>query len=237
MIEWQDQGIILSARAHGENGGIVSILTRDHGRAAAYMYGVTSAKSRSLIEIGNFVDVHWQAKTEGQMGSFSLELEKSYAADVMDSPVKLTALQSACALADRTMPEHERHLGVYEGLRAVLSAFATEYWAPAYVYWEVALLKELGFGLDLATCAATGTTEDLIYVSPKSGRAVCRTSGFIYKEKMLNLPPFLRGEARFEDADIRDGLKLTGHFLLNRVFSLANENLPEPRLRLAESFF
>lgn len=237
MIEWQDQGIILSARTHGENGGIVSILTRDHGRATAYMYGITSAKSRSLVEIGNLVEVHWQAKTEGQMGAFTLELDRSFAADVMDSPVKLTALQSACALADRTMPENEKHIGVFEGLKAVLSAFATEVWAPAYIYWEIGLLKELGFGLDLATCAATGTTEDLIYVSPKSGRAVCRTSGFIYKEKMLNLPPFLRGEARFEDEDIRDGLKLTGHFLLNRVFALANENLPEPRLRLAESFF
>lgn len=236
MIEWHDEGVILSARPHGENGGIVSIMTRAHGRAVAYVYGISSSKTRGMLEIGNLVSVHWQAKSEGQMGSFSLELEKSYAADIMFDAAKLTALQSACALADRTMPENEKHEGMFDGMCALLAAFATEMWAAAYIFWEIGLLKELGFGLDLAKCAATGETENLIYVSPKSGRAVSAAAGAIYKEKMLAMPPYLRGEARFDDNDILDGLKLTGHFLLHRVFALANSNLPEPRLRLEEKF-
>lgn len=236
MIEWQDEGIILSARPHGENGGVVSVLTRGHGRACGYVYGATSGKTRGTLETGNRVEVHWQAKTEGQLGHFSFELEKSYAADVMSDALRLTALQSACALADKSLPEGEKHPGVFEGMKALLESFATDYWAAAYIYWEIGLLKELGFGLDLTKCASTGEVENLIYVSPRSGRAVSAAAGEIYKEKLLNLPPFLRGEARLENEDVLDGLKLTGHFLLHRVFSLANTNLPEPRLRLEEKF-
>jgi DNA repair protein RecO (recombination protein O) len=236
MLEWQDNGIILSVRSHGETGGVVSILTRDHGRAMGYVYGATSARTRGVLEPGNLVSVHWQAKSHDQLGTFTLELEKSYAADVMDDPVKLTAMQSACVLADKTLPEREKHAGVYEGTKALMASFATEIWAPTYIYWEIGLLRELGFGLDLSKCAATGAVDNLIYVSPKSGCAVSAPAGEIYKEKLLHLPPFLRGEGRFEESDILDGLKLTGHFLLHRVFSQANTNLPEPRLRLEEKF-
>ena len=236
MIEWHDEGIILSVRPHGENGGVVSVMTRLHGRAAAYVYGVSSSKMRGMLDIGNHVSIHWQAKSEGQLGAFTLELEKSYAADVMLDAVKLTTLQSACSLADRTMPEHEKHEGIFLGMQALLGAFADDFWAPTYIYWELALLKELGFGLDLSKCVASGDTDNLIYVSPKSGCAVSGAAGAIYKEKLLAMPCFLRGEARFDDADILDGLKLTGHFLLHRVFSQSNTNLPEPRLRLEEKF-
>lgn len=236
MIGWEDTGIILSVRPHGETGGIVSLMTENHGRAAGYVYGVSSSKQRGMLEPGNVVAVRWQAKSAEQLGSFTLELEKSCAADVMGDPSRLTALQSACALADRTMPENEKHKGVYDATRALLSAFSTDVWAAAYIYWEIGLLKELGFGLDLSKCVATGGTEDLIYVSPKSGCAVSRHAGEIYKEKLLHLPPFLRGEGKMDQGDILDGLRLTGHFLLHRVFSQANANLPEPRLRLEERF-
>ena len=236
MLEWQDNGIILSVRGHGETGGIVSILTRGHGRAMGYAYGATSAKNRGVLEIGNLVSVHWQAKSQDQLGTFTLELEKSYAADVMDDPVKLTALQAACVLADKTLPEREKHEGVYEGTKALMASFATDIWAATYIYWEIGLLRELGFGLDLSKCVATGAVDNLLYVSPKSGCAVSAAAGEIYKEKLLNLPPFLRGEGRFEDNDILDGLKLTGHFLLHRVFSQAHVNLPESRLRLQDKF-
>jgi DNA repair protein RecO (recombination protein O) len=236
MLEWQDSGIILSVRGHGETGGVVSILTRDHGRAMGYVYGATSSRTRGSLEIGNLVAVNWTAKSSDQLGTFTLEIEKSYAAHVMDDPVKLTALQSACALADKTMPEREKHVGMFEGTKALMAAFETDIWAPTYIYWEIGLLRELGFGLDLSKCVSTGDVENLIYVSPKSGCAVSRHAGEIYKEKLLHLPPFLRGEGGFEDQDILDGLKLTGHFLLHRVFSLANSNLPEPRLRLEEKY-
>jgi len=236
MNQWVDSGIVLSVRPHGEAGAIVSLLTEAHGRAAGYVYGATSARMRGTIETGNRVAARWQARGEGQLGNFTLELEKSHAAHVMDDPAKLTALQSACALADRSLPEHEAHPGVYAGLCALLDSFMTEVWGPAYIFWELGLLRELGFGLDLSKCVATGAREDLAYVSPRSGCAVSAAAGEIYKEKMLRLPPFLRGEAQFGRGDILDGLRLTGHFLLHRVFSQAHANLPEPRLRLEDRF-
>jgi len=233
MLEWQDNGIILSVRGHGETGGIGSILTQEHGRAAGYVYGATSTRNRGVTELGNLVSVRWQARAEGQLGNFTCELEKSVAASVMDDPVKLTALQAACALADRTLPEGEHHPGVYEATKALMLSFNTDIWAATYIYWEIGLLRELGFGLDLSRCVATGETDNLLYVSPKSGCAVSAAAGEIYKEKLLHLPSFLRGGAMEED-DIINGLKLTGHFLLHRVFALANTDLPEARLRLAE---
>lgn len=236
MLEWQDSGIILSVRGHGETGGLASILTREHGRAMGYVYGAVSAKNRGVLEMGNQVAVRWQAKSQDQLGSFALELEKSTAAQVMDDPLKLTAMQSACALADKALPEREKHEGVFEGMKALLDSFATELWAPIYIYWEIGLLRELGFGLDLSKCVASGAVDDLLYVSPRSGCAVSAAAGELYKEKLLHLPPFLRGEGGFEDSDILDGLKLTGHFLLHRVFSQAHAGLPESRLRLEEKY-
>jgi len=236
MISWNDTGIVLSVRPHGENGGIVTLLTQKHGRAAGYVYGATSTRVRGLLEIGNVVSAQWQAKSHDQLGSYTLELVQSHAANVMHDPVRLTALQSACVLADKTLPENESHPGVYEGLLMLLSSFETDVWAATYIYWEIGLLRELGFGLDLATCVVTGLADDLMYVSPKSGCAVSAGAGEAYKEKLLNLPTFLRGEPRLDDGDVLDGLRLTGHFLLNRVFSLANTNLPEPRLRLEEKY-
>lgn len=236
MLEWHDKGIILSVRKHGENGGIASILTENYGRTVGYVYGITSNKKCGLFEIGNQVSARWHAKAQGQLGVFELELERSMAADVMDSPLKLTALQSACSLIDKTLAENEKHEGVFFATQTLIESFAGELWAPTYVYWEIGLLRELGFGLDLSHCVATGDTTELIYVSPKSGCAVSAAAGKIYKDKLLNLPPFLRGEAGFDNEDILDGLKLTGYFLLNRVFSQANQDLPDARLRLEQKY-
>ena len=191
---------------------------------------------RGLLEIGNIVSATWQAKSHDQLGSYTLELEESAAAHVIDDPAKLTALQSACALADKTLPENESHPGVFEGMRALLASFRTEIWAATYIYWEIGLLRELGFGLDLAKCVSTGVVDNLLYVSPKSGCAVSAAAREEYKDRLLLLPSFLRGGGEMEDEDILQGLKLTGHFLLHRVFSLANSNLPEPRLRLEEKY-
>ena len=237
MLAFEDQGIILSVRPHGETGGIASILTRAHGRSMGYVYGLGSERLRGVTEIGNRVSVRWQAKSSEQLGTFQLEIERSITSDVMDDPVKITALQSACAIAEKTLPEREKHPHVFEAFSVLLDAFSGEIWPVSYVAWELGLLRELGFGLDLSVCAATGSAEDLIYVSPKSGRAVSAAAGSVYKEKMLTLPPYLRGEARMEPQDIIDGLQLTGHFLLKRVFSQSHSNLPEPRLRLEQKFY
>ncbi len=236
MIAFEDTGIILSIRPHGENGAIASVLTQNHGRAMGYIYGFGSERLRGCTEIGSVVSLRWQAKSSEQLGTFQLEAERSVTGDVLDDPDKLTALQSACAIAEKTLPEREKHRAVFEGFLALLDGFSTPLWAVSYVAWELGLLRELGFGLDLSACAATGQVDDLAYVSPKSGRAVSAAAGAVYKEKMLILPPFLKGQPVLERGDILDGLRLTGHFLLKRVFAQSNSNLPEPRLRLEEKY-
>lgn len=236
MLSWQDAGIVLSVRPHGENGGIASVLTETQGRVQGYVYGATSAKMRGVLETGTVVSVHWQAKNQDNLGRFTLEMEESHVGAVLGNAARLTALQAACALADKTLAEGEACTGVYAGLRALLDSFDTDIWPAAYVVWEVGLLGALGFGLDLERCVATGTTEDLVYVSPRSGCAVSRAAGAVYKEKMLRLPAFLRGGGGFDDADILDGLRMTGHFFLHRVFAPAHTGLPEPRLRLEGRF-
>jgi len=235
MIEWHDRGVVLSARGHGEAGAVVSLLTQDHGRAAGYIYGATSSKMRGVLEPGTIVSAHWQAKSHDQLGHFTLEIEKSFAAHVMDDAVKLTALQSTCALIDATLPERERHEGVFNATVALLESFVGDIWPAAYIYWEIGLLRELGFGLDLSKCTATGATDNLIYVSPKSGNAVSAAAGAAYKEKLLTLPGFLRG-LPLDDAGVCDGLKLTGHFLRHRVMAERHRDLPEARLRLEEKY-
>jgi len=236
MEQWQDIGIVLSVRSHGENGGIVSLLTREHGRYAGYVYSARGSKMRGVLEPGNIVSVNWKARLEEGLGNYTLELERSICADVLGDAKKLSALQSACALADRCLAEREVYTALFEGMKAFLKSFDNEFWVVSYISWEMGLLKELGFGLDLSQCAATGSVEDLMYVSPKTGRAVSREAGEPYKDRLLMLPPFLRGQAVMEEEDILDGLNLTGYFLLNRVFGSTNMNLPEVRQRLIERY-
>lgn len=237
MKEWRDEGIVLSMRPHGEHGGIVSLLTPDYGRYSAYVHGARSMKNRATLEPGSCVDARWQAKAEDQMGHFTLEMTKSPAAAVFGDRQKLLALQSACALADRTLAERELHAPVYHGLRALIDAFdaETDIWPALYIYWEMGLLRELGFGIDLSRCVVSGATEDLAYVSPKSGCAVSLHAAGIYKDKLLPIPQFLQGKS-FAPDDIEQGLRLTGYFLQHRIFDSANLTLPEARQRLQDGF-
>lgn len=234
MNEWQDQGIILSTRRHGENGAVVTLLTEQHGRHAGYVYGATSRQNRGMLEPGSHVSANWKSRDDDGLGHFSLELEKGYMVAVMDDPARLAAMISACDLVGRALPERERHAAVFHGLLALLQAFEGDLWEAVYVWWEVAFLRELGFALDLESCAATGVTEDLVYVSPRSGRAVSRAAGEIYKEKLLPLPAFICGSGGVPGADdIRQGLELTGYFLRHKVFYSANADLPESRTAFA----
>jgi DNA repair protein RecO (recombination protein O) len=237
MDEWRDTGIIVAVKPHGEHGGVVSLLTEQNGRHAGFAHGVQSTKKRGDFELGTVVDAEWAARLSDNLGTYKLQAEKSYAVHAMDDPKKLMALQSLCALAHLTLPEREPCPGVYEASLAFLDSLPTEIWAPAYIYWELGLLRSLGFGVDLSQCAASGTTEDLIYVSPKTARAVCRAEGQIYKERLLPLPGFLMGTGEFDDQALADGLMLTGYFLQHRVFGMtSNLSLPEIRHRLYQSF-
>lgn len=232
MENWEDQGIVLSVRSHGESGAIISLLTENNGRHAGYIRGVHSSKMRGVIEPGNLVDARWQARVSDNLGSYQLEPLKSYSPQIMTDSQKLAALQSACSLCDYALPEREGHAGLFHGLIALFETLDTEIWGAAYIMWEIAFLSELGFSLDLTKCAGGGDDNALAYVSPKTGRAVSYEAGEQYKDKLLEIPAFLKpngGPPEIED--IYTGLKLTGYFLEHWAFTHHTKGVPEERLR------
>ena len=218
-MEWSDEGVILGVRPHGETGAVLELFTRAHGRHLGLVHGGRSRKLRPVLQTGNHVDATWKARLADNLGHFTLELRKGFAAGVMDDAAALAALTSIAALT-RLLPERDPHPNLYEVTLFVLG-FLDEraVWPALVVRWELALLEELGFGLDLASCAATGKTTDLVYVSPKSGRAVSAEAGEPYKDRLLALPAFLRAGATgaVTEEDLRAGFALTGHFLDARV--------------------
>jgi DNA repair protein RecO (recombination protein O) len=237
-MNWTDEGIVLSVRPHGETAAVVEVLTRDHGRHLGLVHGGRSRKARPMLQMGNHVDVTWKARLEDQLGHMSLELRRAYASEAMEDARALTGLTSLCALI-RILPERDPHPNLYEITLFVLGFLDdARVWPALMVRWELGLLDELGFGLDLTRCASTGTMDDLIFVSPKSGRAVSRLAGEPYKDKMLRLPMFLLGSQNGVSGhtDVAAGFALTGHFLATRVFGARHLDLPEPRSRLANLF-
>lgn len=236
-MDWSDEGIVLTARPHGETSAVVTLLTREHGRHAGLVRGGRARRTVSVLETGNRVEAVWRARLEDQLGWFTLELERHSAAPVLGDPPRLTGLAAACAVADAACPDREPAPGVFEGLDALLALLAeSPYWAEAYVRWELALLAALGYGLDLDRCAATGTKEGLAYVSPRSGRAVSSSAGEPYRDKLLPLPGFLVGHGGGGPSELAAGLQLTGYFLERRLLAAGHVPLPPARARLAALF-
>jgi DNA repair protein RecO (recombination protein O) len=236
-MQWDDEGIVLASRAHGERALVVQLLTREHGRHAGLLRGGQSPKIRAHWQIGNRLTVTWRARLAEHLGFITGEVMEAYAARLLDDPLRLAALASATALAASALPEREPHPRAYRLLLHLIEALgADDRWAIAYVEWEIALLEELGFGLDLSSCAATGATENLVYVSPRSGQAVSEAAGAPYREKLLPLPGFLRRvEARPEPQEVLDGLRLAGFFLEQRVFAPHQHKLPAARSRYVDA--
>src|SRR5262249_12478401 len=233
-MHWADEGVVLGTRPHSETGAVVELFTRDHGRHLGFVHGGRSRKLRPVLQIGNHVQAQWKARLADHLGHFNLELTRGFAALAMEEPAALAALTSMAALA-RLLPERDPHPQLFEVTLFVLGFLdEREVWPALVARWELALLEELGFGLDLTRCAATGATTDLSYVSPKSGRAVCGAAGEPYKERLLALPPFLRGRAPdgVTAVDLAAGLALTEHFLLARVLRPRDLAMPEARNRL-----
>lgn len=238
-MQWTDDGIVLQARRHGERALVVQLLTREHGRHAGLLRGGQSPKTRASWQIGNRMSVTWRARLAEHLGFLAGELLDSNAAKVLDDPLRLGALAAAAALAVAALPEREPHPRAYRGMVDLIAALASnDRWAVAYVEWEMMLLEELGFGLDLSSCAATGATADLIYVSPRSGHAVSAEAGAPYREKLLPLPAFLSAAApavRPSSRDVLDGLRLAGFFLDSRVFAPHQAKLPAARSRYVDA--
>jgi DNA repair protein RecO (recombination protein O) len=233
-MDWRDSGFVLTARRHGESAAIVELLTEAHGRRAGLVRGGQSPKRRALLQPGNLVAASWRGRLPEHLGAFEIELLRAHAAGLIDDPDRLAALSSAAALIVLALPEHEPHGDVFHGLSRLIAALDSTDWPARYVAWECALLAALGFGLDLTACAATGINDDLAYVSPRSGRAVSRSAGAPYHDKLLPLPAFLWRDVPAEGADIVAGLTLTGHFLHHHLLEPQGRLLPEARARLAD---
>jgi DNA repair protein RecO (recombination protein O) len=238
-VQWSDEGIVLAARRHGESALVVHLLTRLHGRHAGLVRGGQSARNRAAFEVGNLLSVTWKARLPEHLGAWSSDVVKSYAAGLMDDGVRLACLVAAVAMAEAALPEREPHPRAFDGLLHLLEALARDDgWAVAFVAAELDLLSELGFGLDLARCAATGVTEDLVYVSPKSGQAVSAAAGEPYRDKLLPLPRFLRRQGQGAvptSADVLAGLALTGFFLEHRVLEPHHGKMPPARSRFVDA--
>jgi len=220
-MEWTDEGIVLGVRRHGESSVIVELLTRGHGRHLGLVRGGAGKRMRPVLQPGNGVTAVWRARLDEHLGYYMIEGTRLRAARLLASPHAVYGVTHLAAMA-RLLPERDPHENIYEMLDRTLDDFEDAGEAAVHlIRFELAMLAELGFGLDLEACAATGATADLIYVSPKSGRAVSRTAGAPFSDRLLRLPAFLRpGEGEtggWSDNDLSDGFALTGLFLLRHV--------------------
>ncbi len=237
MIEWQDEGAVLSARGHGETAVIVDVLTAGHGRHAGVVRGGVSRKMAATLQPGMQVQVVWKARLDDHLGSYTAEPLRSRAAQVLGDRLALAGLNAVTAILSEVLPERESHPPLYRRSIALLDLLGqADLWPLAYLRWELALLEELGFGLDLGACAVTGATEGLIYVSPKSGRAVSRDGAGEWAGRMLPLPDVLRGAGDADNLEIVRALATTGYFIENRLLhGLGHRPMPAARQRLIEA--
>ncbi|KUF11017.1 DNA repair protein RecO [Pseudoponticoccus marisrubri] len=235
-MEWRDTGILLGTRKHGESGLILDVFTPGHGRHAGIVRGGASRRQAPMLQPGAQLDLAWRARLEDHMGTFTAEPQRARAAIAMSHRVTLAGLNAVTALLTFCLPEREPHPGLYRRTETLLDLLdQVTLWPLAYLRWELALLEEMGFGLDLSCCAVTGATEGLTHVSPKSGRAVTRAGAGAWADRLLPLPEVLLGHGAAEDAEIVQALGVTGHFLSHHLAaSLGDRPLPAARAAFVE---
>ncbi|WP_299734871.1 DNA repair protein RecO [uncultured Roseobacter sp.] len=237
-MEWRDEGILLSTRRHGETSAIIEVFTPEHGRHAGVVRGGTSRKIAPILQPGAQLDVAWRARLEDHIGSFQVEPVRSRAAVALSDRLALAGLNAVTALLAFCLPEREPHPRLYQRSEQLLDLLdQAELWPLAYLRWEMCLLEEMGYALELEACAVTGTQDDLVYVSPKSGRAVSRAAAGVWADRLLPLPDVLRGQGDADNDQIAQGLVTTGYFLTAHLAQdLGNKPLPEARGRFVEAF-
>jgi len=235
-MEFHEEAFVLSARAHGDTGVVVDLLTETHGRHAAFVAGGASRRMKPFLQPGARVIADYRARTSDHLGSARLEPVGEGPSALFDDGLALTGLAAAAAVAQGALPEREPHPGAFLAFEALMAAFQIpSVWPAIFVRFEAGLLEDLGFGLDLSRCAVTGTMDDLIWVSPRTGRAVSREAGAPYADKLLKLPPFMLGaQAGLREGDVRAGLDLTGHFLEQFVFHPQNKPIPSARVWMVD---
>ncbi len=234
MIEWNDDALVLSLRRHGETAAVVSVFARGNGRWHGLVPGGSGQKMRPVLQPGNIVAIGWRARLSEHLGTLSCELLVPYAARAFHARERLLCLSSACALIDALLPEREAHEALFEATRALLEALDGPVWSSVYAHWELALLRAIGYGLDLSCCVVNGKNDDLAYVSPKSAAAVSRSAGDAYRDKLLALPAFLLSSTPGDKGEILSALKLSGYFLDRYVRTHHSAPLPVARHRLCD---
>lgn len=234
MIEWRDEGALLSARTHGETSVIIEVLTPSHGRASGIVRGGTSRKMTPHLQPGAQLDLVWKARLEEHLGSFTVEPRRSRAALVMNDRLALDGLASICGLLLAVLPDREPHPALYERTVRLMDLLGQgEVWSLAYLQWEMALLEEMGFGLDLSECAATGGNDRLIYISPRSGRAVSASGAGEWADRLLPLPAVMLGEGDATGPELAAALRTVGYFIETKLLaSLGDKPPPSARARL-----
>jgi DNA repair protein RecO (recombination protein O) len=232
-MEWRDEGLIIGVRRHGEQSAIVEAMTRAHGRHLGLVRGGRATRFGATLQPGNTIGLVWRARLDEHLGAYAVEPQSLRAGRLMESALALAGLNYLGQLV-RVLPERDPHEGVYEALTLIVDALDDSALAPPLVArFETQILAECGFRLDLSRCAATGATEGLAYVSPRSGRAVSAEAAAPWRDRLLPLPPFLREGARLESRpsaeELADGFQLTGFFLARDLFAPSGAPLPDSR--------
>ena len=233
-MRWSDKGLVISVKKYGENSLILHLLTKDHGVHAGLVKYISTKKSGHIYELGNILSVEWTGRLEEQLGFYKSELEKSYLYNIINNSLKLDALNSICSMLSMFLPERQVNSKLYKETIEIIKYLNNNdmTWVSRYVQWELLLLSELGYGLDLSQCAVTGEIKNLKYVSPKSGRAVSELGAGIWVKKLLILPRFLQkfNTNAIDNDELNYGVKLTT-FFLNRYAASIGLKLPESRDR------
>jgi DNA repair protein RecO (recombination protein O) len=233
-MEWEAPAIVLDARPYGEGDAVATVLTTAHGAHRGLARGAQSRARAAMWQAGNLIEARWVARLADQLGSLTGELVHASAALAMADPLHLAVLSAACAVAAGALPEREPHPRVFDALLHLIAHLPAAGDLPAaYVRWEMLLLGDLGYGLDLSACAVSGATQGLAFVSPRTGRAVAEAAAGVWRERLLPLPAFLLGGGAGGDAPAwRDGMRLTGHFLARDAFGQQHRPLPQARAML-----
>lgn len=238
LMQWRDHGILINMRRHGESSAIIDVFTEGHGRHAGVVRGGASRKVAPILQPGAQLDVLWSARLEDHIGTYQVEPIRSRAAAALSGRLALAGLNAVTALLAFCLPEREAHGALYTRTEQLLDLLGQDdVWPLAYLQWELAVLDEMGFGLDLGACAVTGQTDGLIYVSPKSGRAVSKQGAGDWADRLLPLLPCLRGEGAAPDEEVAQAFRTTGYFLELRLApELGNKPLPDARARFVDAF-
>lgn len=235
-MDWREEALVISVRPHGESAAILQVFTAGHGRHAGVVRGGAGRRLAPVLQPGAQVQVDWRARLDDHIGVFAVEPLRSRAV-LMQDRLSLAALTAVCGLLQASLPERDPHPGLWQPTMGLLQAVedGARDWPARYLRWEMQMLDEMGFGLDLATCAVTGAREDLAFVSPRTGRAVSRAGAGDWAPRLLPLPPVLLGQGPADAAALAEGLAVTGHFLARALAEGPGKGqMPEARRRLAD---